>query len=114
MSSNRQTAANEAMTIPRFFILPVEDAAATKKAGRPIFQDMEMCEVRFAGNREKIIHAPAHEVFRTERDLNGGNINQITYAIQYADQYRAFKMGDHQTLTGTPTSELPFLTASKR
>ncbi len=111
--SGQQTVANASITIPRFLLLPVKNEVETKKRGRPIFDDIEVCEVRFSGNREKVIHAPAHEVFRIDRDLEG-NLNEITYAIAYPDQYKAFKMGDAQGLKGTPTSELPFLTASKR
>jgi hypothetical protein len=112
-ATNAQTAANQSMTIPRFFLFPVQNPVETKKQGRPIFDDIEVCEVRFSGNREKVIHAPAHEVFRTDRDMEG-NMNEITYAIQFSEQYRAFKMGDTQLLRGTPISELPFLTVSKR
>jgi hypothetical protein len=111
--SNDQKVANASLTIPRFFLMPIKDELASKKAGRPIFNDVEVCEVRFSGNREKVIHAPAHEVFKQERDIEG-NVTDITYAIAYNEQYRAFKAGDAQTLRGTPTSELPFLTASKR
>lgn len=109
--SNAET--NKALTTVRFFLLPVQNVADTKKQGRPIFEDKEMCEVRFAGNREKIVHAPAHEIFRTDRDIEG-NINPVTYAIAYPDLYRSFKMGEAQQISGTPLSELPFLSQSKR
>ena len=56
--------------------------------------------------------APAHEVFRTELD-GQGNVVEWTYAIKYADIYKAFKMGGEQVLSGTPTSELPFLSPSQ-
>jgi hypothetical protein len=110
---SEQTAANKALITPRFFYLPIKNELETKKHGRPIFDDIEVCEVRFSGNREKIGHFPAHEVFRTDRDIEG-NVNEITYAIEYNEQYKQFKNGDGQSLKGTPTSELPFLTASKR
>lgn len=112
-NANAQAAANSHMTIPRFFALPIQNVAETKKQGRPIFDEIDVCEVRFSGNREKVIHAPAHEVFRTDRDMEG-NMNEITYAIQFPEQYKAYKMGDQQQLRGTPTSELPFLSVSKR
>lgn len=113
MSINNQTAGNASITIPRFFNMPLKNELESKKQGRPIFDDIEVCEVRFSGNREKVIHAPAHEIFRTDRDIEG-NVTEITYALAYNDQYKAFKSGDTQSLRGTPTSELPFLTASKR
>lgn len=110
--SNAQTAANASITIPRFFLMPIKNELESKKQGRPIFEDVEVCEVRFSGNREKVIHAPAHEVFRTDRDIEG-NTNEITYALAYNEQYRAFKAGDAQTLRGTPLSEVSFLTPAK-
>jgi hypothetical protein len=113
MSLDNQTAANKSITIPRFFLLPVKNEKESKAYGCPKYDDMEVCEVRFSGNREKVIHAPAHEVFRTDRDMEG-NINEVTYALAFPEQYMAFKKGDMQSLRGTPTSELPFLTASKR
>jgi hypothetical protein len=105
---------NKALTSVRFFQLPVQNEVNSKKHGRPMYDDMEMCEVRFAGNREKIIHAPAHEVFKTIRDTNTGDVNEITYAIAYPELYRSFKLGETQQISGTPLAELPFLTASKR
>lgn len=112
--SNRQTAANESMTIVRFFHLPVENPAATKLAGCPKYDDIECCELRFAGNREKVGHFRAHEVFRTDRDPVTGATVEHTYATFYNAQYLAFKSGDTQAISGTPTSELPFLSQGKR
>jgi hypothetical protein len=106
--------ANQDLTVVRFFMLPIQNEANTKKYGCPKYDEQEMCEIRFAGNREKVIHAPAHEVFRTDRDPNTGVMNEMTYAIAYSDLYRAFKAGEVQQVSGTPLSELPFLTASKR
>lgn len=112
-TQNRQTAANDAMTIVRFFSLAVPDEAATKKAGCPKFRDIEVCELRFSGNREKVGHFPAHEIFRTDRDLEG-NVTELTYALAYNEAYKQFKAGNTQTISGTPTAELPFLSQSKR
>ena len=105
---------NDALTTVRFFMLPIQNEANTKKHGRPMYDDLEMCEVRFPGVKDKIVHAPAHEVFKSVRDPVSGEINEITYAIQYSDLYRAFKAGEVQQVSGTPLAELPFLTASMR
>jgi hypothetical protein len=110
--ANPQTAQNQAITIVRFMHLPVKDEAASKKAGRYIGEDIEVCEIRFSGNREKVHVAPAHEVFRTDRDVEG-HMTEITYAIQYNTEYLAFKAGNTDTIRGTPTSELPFLGPAK-
>jgi len=113
-TSNRQTAANENMTVVKFIHIPVQNVAETKKHGCPKYDDVEVCEIRFAGSREKVIHAPAHEIFRTDRDPFTGETNPITYAIAYQAEYLAFKASAAPTISGTPTSELPFLSQSKR
>jgi hypothetical protein len=38
----------------------------------------------------------------------------VTYAEVYNEQYRKFKAGQQQTVSGTPLSEAPFLTEGKR
>lgn len=106
--------ANENLIVPRFFMLPVHNEVESRKQGRPIFDDIEVCEIALAANRQSKGHFPAHEVFKSVRDLSTGEINQITYAMEYKDQYLKFKNNEVQGVTGTPLSELPFLTQSKR
>jgi hypothetical protein len=43
-----------------------------------------------------------------------GNVNELTYAMLYNKEYLAFKAGSSQAISGTPTSELPFLSQGKR
>lgn len=106
--------ANENLVFARFFIHTTPNEAKSKAAGRPIFDEVECCEVRFAANKQTVHVAPAHEVFRTERNFATGEVTPITYAIAYADQYKKFKDGVTQDQSGTPLSELPFLSQSKR
>lgn len=106
--------ANENLVVARFFIHTVQNESKSKAAGRPIYDEMECCEVRMAANKQTVHVAPAHEVFRKERNFQTGEVNDITYAMAYNDQYKRFKDGLSQDQSGTPLSELPFLTASKR
>jgi hypothetical protein len=53
-------------------------------------------------------------VFKTNKDFASGEVTEITYAMAWNKQYQEFKEGVAQTMSGTPLSELPFLTASKR
>ena len=50
---------DEARVVPKFFNHIIENKAASKEAGRPIFDDMEAVEVRFAGNRQTVSVFPA-------------------------------------------------------
>lgn len=106
--------ANEDLVYARFFNHTVPNEAKSKAAGRPIYDDVEHVELRFAANKKTVHVAPAHEVFRREQNLTTGTPREITYAMAYNDQYKKFKAGEAQDQSGTPLAELPFLTASKR
>lgn len=105
--------ANENLVVPRFYVHTIPNEAKSKDEGRPMFDELEVCELRFSGNRQTIGVYPAHEVFRTETPLDGP-VTPVTYAMEYNQQYLAFKNNEAQDLSGTPLSELPFLTQSKR
>lgn len=105
--------ANDDLIAPRFFTRPVENPIETRKQGRPIFEDREFVEVKFAGNRQTVLVAPAHEKFK-QRKLANGDTEWITYAQEYQPIYERFKQGLSEQGSGTPLSELPFLTEAKR
>lgn len=106
--------ANENLVHVRFYVSTVQNESKSKTAGRPIFDEYEAVEIRFAANKQTVHVAPAHEVFKKERNFSTGDVKEITYAMAYNDQYLKFKAGEAQDQSGTPLSELPFLTASKR
>ncbi|WP_273727478.1 hypothetical protein [Brucella gallinifaecis] len=90
-----------------------QDSIASKKAGRPIFKDLEVCELHFPGDKQHKPVFPAHSFAGWGED-EFGNAQKLTYAIKYNDQYLRFKEGRAQVADGTPLSELPFLTEAKR
>lgn len=79
--------------------------------GRPIFDDLEVCEIRFPGDMKCWAVFPAHEA-EPNATREAGHIR--TYAEVYNEQYLKFKSGQQQTVSGTPLSEAPFLTEGKR
>lgn len=81
--------------------------------GRPCYDDQEVCEIRFAANRQTVGVFPAHS-FAGWRTTSDGIQEQYTYAMKFPDQYRRFKANQQQVAHGTPVEELPFLTAAKR
>ena len=107
---------NAALTNARFYIHTIPNETKSKEAGRPIFDEMEVCEVSFPANRQTIGVFPAHEEygFRETNNEFGVLREKITYAMQFNDQYLKFKSGDAQSMGGTPLSELPFLTEGRR
>lgn len=106
-------AQNDALINPRFYIEAVQNIAKSKLEGRPIFDDVEMCEISFAGNKLHVHTAPAHELFNPP-PKNQPELGWQSYAQVYAPIYQRFKAGIAEQGTGTPLSEAPFLTAAKR
>ena len=93
----------------KFFTKPVEHKSKSREAGRPIFEDREYISIRFPGDSKRELCAPAHE-----RHLNPNTKEETTYAMRFNSIYQAFKDGLDGFVEGTPISELPFLTESRR
>lgn len=94
-----------------FVNVAVEDKAASAKAGRPIFKDVEHVRVRWVGDNKKELYAPAHEQTMYDR----ASSRYLTWAEVYAEHYRLFKAQQDQAgVNGTPLSEATFLTEAKR
>lgn len=99
---------NDALTVPFFKTIAVQDEKASRVAGRPIFKETEVVEVRIAGDRNYAPVFPAHQMWMRQ----GGE--EVTYAQRWPDAYARFTAGKEQVADGTPLSELPFLSEAKR
>lgn len=104
---------SEKLVVPVFKVIPRLNKAKTAEAGRPIYEDQEVVEVRYPGNRQTVSVFPAHSFSNWVVDESGNQVQQ-TYAERWSDNYRRFKSKQHQVADGTPVSELPFLTEAKR
>lgn len=104
----------KAALVATFKVHSILNEKKSKEAGRPIYDDMEICEIRTAGDRNSVKVFPAHEVSHREELEDGGYGDEVTYAMRFADQYRRFKDGHTQSQTGTPLEECPFITQAKR
>jgi len=90
----------------------IPNISKTAAMGRKMFDDMEICEIRFAGSRAvSVFPATAMSHWDTGPD---GELVPITYAERFAHQYRQFKAQDAQTKAGTPLDYVPFLTEARR
>jgi len=87
--------------------------ALSDRAGRLICDDMEVCDIRFAGSRNMSTF-PAISVSHWSIDPESGEQVPVTYAERFHRQYRQFKEQAHQTKAGTPLQYVPFLTEGKR
>jgi len=104
---------NENLVVPVFKIHTVQNEARSRDKGRPQFDDLEIVEIRMAGNKQTVGVFPAHEVWKWE-DKPDGSREPVTYAMRWPDIYQKFKANEAQVQSGTPLSEAPFLTQAKR
>ncbi|HEX3412880.1 MAG TPA: hypothetical protein VHT00_14265 [Stellaceae bacterium] len=96
-----------------FKYLPMQNQAKTLAEGRPIFDDVEVCEVRAPGSKDVKVF-PATAFTRWETDPMTGDQRKVSYAERFSHQYRQFKAAAAQTKTGTPLEHAPFLTEGRR
>ena len=91
----------------------VKNINKSTEAGRPMFDDIELVEIRCAGSKDVGVF-PAMEFSHWDDDLINGGQRQVTYAERFSRQYQQFKAQAQQTKSGTPLDYLPFLTEAKR
>jgi hypothetical protein len=91
----------------------VKNIAKSTEAGRPIFDDVELVEIRSAGSKDYGVF-PAMDFSHWDIDQDTGEQRKYTYAERFSRQYQQFKSHQQQTKAGTPLDYLPFLTEAKR
>lgn len=85
----------------------------TAQAGRPIFDDMEIVELRYPGSKNWAAY-PATSFSHWGIDPASGEQVKVTYAERFSRQYRQFKAHATQTKSGTPLTYATFLTEARR
>lgn len=93
-----------------FFTEAVENPRKTREKNRPFFEDKEFVRIRFPGDKNRILVAPAAEAAVRDPATN----ERLSYIDRYPEHYKAFKENQTYQGDGTPLSELPFLTEAKR
>jgi hypothetical protein len=92
-----QESAMDAQLLVRFFMKPKQNKAATAEQGRPIFKDVEYCEIRVRGNRDPQACRPA--TFADKK--------------RFPRHYDAFQKRVELPEEGTPLSEWPQISRSQ-
>jgi hypothetical protein len=93
----------------------LENEEKSKAAGRPVFEDVEVCEIRAPGSRDmKPFLAAEFSDWVAGDPWTGTQPRKRTYAERFSRQYRQFKEQQTQTKTGTPLTHIPFLTEGQR
>ena len=93
-----------------FFVDAIENPAKSAEAGRAIFEDKEMVRIRFPGDKNRELVAPANQ--QCTRDPHSNT--WLTYIDRFPRHYEAFKRNAAYIGDGTPLNEAPFLTASQK
>ena len=96
-----------------FKIIATPNDKKTKETGRAIFDDEEICEIKWPGGKD-IKHFPATAFCRWVDDPFTGMQTKQSYAERFPRQYRQFKERQQQTTSGTPLDYAPFLTDARR
>lgn len=91
----------------------VKNQIRSAEAGRPIFDDVEIVEIRHPGSRDYGVY-PATERSHWIIDEVTGEQTAVSFAERFSKQYQQFKAHQQQTKSGTPIDYLPFLTEGKR
>ena len=92
---------------------PIPNELRSRAEGRPIFDDMEVVEIRVPGSRDVKVF-PATAFSHWEPDPETGGLKKVSYAERFQRQYQQFKRRDLQTKSGTPLDYVPFLSEGKR
>lgn len=90
----------ELSVTPFFKHIIVEDVPQSEIQGKPVYKELEVVEVRFAGTNNFAPVFPVDAMWKRE----GHRV--ITYAERWGEQYRQFKEGNPQEANGTPLEAL--------
>lgn len=90
-----------------FFVNAVHNPRRSAEEGRPIYDEKEFVRIRFAGDKNNVLVAPADD-YGTARDEQG---NRLRYREEFFRHYEAFKAGARALEVGTPLESLGIPTA---
>jgi hypothetical protein len=103
----------DASIVALFKNMAIKNEAETARQNRPIFDDMEVVELRYPGSKNVGVY-PALGFAQWVIDSETGEQMKQTYAERFRRQYQQFKTHATQTKSGTPLTHAPFLTEARR
>ena len=112
MPATNENDDGDAALVPVFKASSIQNPAKSLLAGRPIHDDCEVVEIRKPGSRDWHVHG-AHEQSHAVYDPYSGERSYVTYAERFRKQYEQFKSHQAQTKSGTPLTEVGFLTLAR-
>ena len=94
---NQQAEADKRLLV-HFYKEAIQNNFKTKEAGRPIFDEFDFVKVMAPGSRDTVV----------TRVADGSD-----YARRFPTQWAQYKARQEQSLTGTPLSQVPWLTVGQ-
>ena len=94
---NQQAEADKRLFV-QFYKDAVKNEFKSKEAGRPIFDEHDFARVITPGSRDTIV----------VRVADGSD-----YALRFPTQWARYKAGQNQDVTGTPLSQLPWMSVGQ-
>lgn len=86
-----------------FFTEAVKDERKSAEIGRPQFDDVEFVRIKFVGDKQNELVAPAHDAGSMR---NPETNERLTYAQQFYKHYEAFQRNAEVRGSGTPLEEI--------
>jgi hypothetical protein len=86
-----------------FYADAVKNERLSAQSGRPVFEDAEFVRIKFVGDKNNVLVAPAHST-GTARDPFTNE--RMTYAQQFPKHYEAFQKHQEFRGTGAPLEEI--------
>lgn len=87
------------------------DHAKSREAGHPVYCTIEYVRVFMPGND---LNKPVQRAHDKILPIPGTDNGRQSYAEAFADEYRRFKAGLAEQISGTPLSELTSISAARR
>lgn len=98
----------DALLIVKFYHDAKQNKFKSHEEGRPVFEDIEMCEINLPGDRARSLLVPAHAEWKRF------GTSKVTYAMRFKEHYARFKANEGPVVEGTPLSEAPFLSMAQK
>ena len=112
MQLQRNIDPDELLTV-LFKHIAVPDEMKSLEQGRPIFEDIEVCEIRSPGSTDVKVF-PSTAISRWLVNPMTGQQSPESYAERFRHQYQQFKRNATQTKIGMPLDIAPFLSDARR
>ena len=94
---NAQQAEQDRTLLVKFFVAPLKNDEKSLAEGRPIFDDVDMIEIRVRGTKDNIVQRPVRPDDK----------------VRFREAYRAHMDGNKAALTGTPLAQWPVMSTSQ-